>query len=126
MAPTFREDFRESLLRLVSALAESLGFDVAWLAEIHFGGAFSLISNPLMVVPAIAQRTRRIRIGTAVALLPLHHPLSCAEQAATADLLSGGVVELDYLVEFKHCRRRAAAAAPPRARASARCADGLR
>ena len=36
------------------ALAESLGFDVAWLAEIHFGGAFSLISNPLMVVPAIA------------------------------------------------------------------------
>ena len=31
------------------ALAESLGFDVAWLAEIHFGGAFSLLSNPLMV-----------------------------------------------------------------------------
>jgi alkanesulfonate monooxygenase SsuD/methylene tetrahydromethanopterin reductase-like flavin-dependent oxidoreductase (luciferase family) len=75
------------------ALAESLGFDVAWLAEIHFGGAFSLISNPLMVVPAIAQRTRRIRIGTAVVLLPLHHPLSCAEQAATADLLSDGRLE---------------------------------
>ena len=76
------------------ALAESLGFDVAWLAEIHFGGAFSLLSSPLTVVPAIAQRTRRIRIGTAVVLLPLHHPLSCAEQAATADLLSGG--RLDF------------------------------
>jgi alkanesulfonate monooxygenase SsuD/methylene tetrahydromethanopterin reductase-like flavin-dependent oxidoreductase (luciferase family) len=75
------------------ALAESLGFDVAWLAEIHFGGAFSLLSNPLMVVPVIAQRTRRIRIGTAVTLLPLHHPLACAEQAATADLLSGGRLE---------------------------------
>ena len=75
------------------ALAESLGFDVAWLAEIHFGGAFSLISNPLMLVPAIAQRVRRIRLGTAVVLLPLHHPLSCAEQAATADLLSGGRLE---------------------------------
>jgi alkanesulfonate monooxygenase SsuD/methylene tetrahydromethanopterin reductase-like flavin-dependent oxidoreductase (luciferase family) len=74
-------------------LAESLGFDVAWLAELHFGGAFSLLSNPLMVVPVIAQRTRRIRIGTAVTLLPLHHPLSCAEQAATADLLSGGRLE---------------------------------
>ena len=74
-------------------LAESLGFDVAWLAELHFGGAFSLLSNPLMVVPAIAARTRRIRIGTAVTLLPLHHPLSCAEQAATADLLSGGRLE---------------------------------
>ncbi len=75
------------------AFAESLGFDVAWLAEIHFGAAFSLLSNPLMVVPAIAQRTRRIRIGTAVTLLPLHHPLSLAEQAATADLLSGGRLE---------------------------------
>jgi alkanesulfonate monooxygenase SsuD/methylene tetrahydromethanopterin reductase-like flavin-dependent oxidoreductase (luciferase family) len=75
------------------ALGESLGFDVAWLAEIHFGGAFSLVSNPLMVVPAIAARTRRIRIGTAVTLLPLHHPLSVAEQAATADLLSGGRLE---------------------------------
>src|SRR5262245_51485467 len=74
-------------------LAESLGFDVAWLAEIHFGGAFSLLSTPLMAVPVIAQRTRRIRIGTAVVLLPLHHPLACAEQAATADLLSGGRLE---------------------------------
>src|SRR5713101_7760780 len=75
------------------ALAESLGFDVAWLAEIHFGGAFSLLSNPLMMVPVIAQRTKRIRIGTAVSLLPLQHPLSFAEQAATADVLSGGRLE---------------------------------
>ncbi len=75
------------------ALADQLGFDVAWLAELHFGGAFSLLSNPLMAVPVIAQRTRRIRIGTAVTLLPLHHPLSLAEQAATADLLSGGRLE---------------------------------
>jgi len=50
------------------ALADSLGFDVAWLAELHFGGAFSLLANPLMTVPVIAQRTRRIRIGTAVVL----------------------------------------------------------
>jgi alkanesulfonate monooxygenase SsuD/methylene tetrahydromethanopterin reductase-like flavin-dependent oxidoreductase (luciferase family) len=76
------------------ALAESLGFDVAWLAELHFGGAFSLLANPLMLVPVIAQRTTRIRIGTAVSLLPLQHPLSLAEQAATADVLSGG--RLDF------------------------------
>src|SRR3989441_9354467 len=75
------------------ALGDRLGFDVAWLAELHFGGAFSLLSTPLMLVPLIAQRTQRIRIGTAVTLLPLHHPLSCAEQAATADLLSGGRLE---------------------------------
>jgi alkanesulfonate monooxygenase SsuD/methylene tetrahydromethanopterin reductase-like flavin-dependent oxidoreductase (luciferase family) len=75
------------------ALGDTLGFDVAWLAELHFGGAFSLLASPLMVVPVIAQRTRKIRIGTAVTLLPLHNPLSCAEQAATADLLSGGRLE---------------------------------
>ena len=79
------------------ALGDTLGFDVAWLAELHFGGAFSLLANPLMMVPVIAQRTRRIRIGTAVTLLPLHHPLSCAEQAATADVLSGG--RLDFGVD---------------------------
>src|SRR2546430_2769645 len=75
------------------ALGDTLEFDVAWLAELHFGGAFSLLASPLMVVPVIAQRTRTIRIGTAVTLLPLHNPLSCAEQAATADLLSGGRLE---------------------------------
>jgi alkanesulfonate monooxygenase SsuD/methylene tetrahydromethanopterin reductase-like flavin-dependent oxidoreductase (luciferase family) len=80
------------MLELI-ALGDTLGFDVAWLAELHFGGAFSLLASPLMVVPVIAQRTRRIRIGTAVTLLPLHHPLSCAEQAATADVLSGGRLE---------------------------------
>src|SRR5207253_3124461 len=74
-------------------LADALGFDVAWLAELHFGGAFSLLSSPLMMVPLIAQRTRRIRIGTAVTLLPLQHPLSTAEQAATADVLSSGRLE---------------------------------
>jgi alkanesulfonate monooxygenase SsuD/methylene tetrahydromethanopterin reductase-like flavin-dependent oxidoreductase (luciferase family) len=75
------------------ALAEELGFDVAWLAELHFGGAFSLLANPLMMVPVIAERTKRIRIGTAVTLLPLQHPLNTAEQAATADVLSGGRLE---------------------------------
>ena len=85
-------DRYEEMFALI-AFAEELGFDVAWLAELHFGGAFSLLANPLMMVPVIAQRTRRIRIGTAVTLLPLQHPLSCAEQAATADVLSGGRLE---------------------------------
>ena len=76
------------------ALAESLQFDIAWLAEIHFSGAFSLLSVPLMVASVVAQRTTRIRLGTAVSVLPLQHPLSYAEQAATADLLTGG--RLDF------------------------------
>src|SRR6202007_3405015 len=88
---THADRYREMLDMI--ALGDTLGFDVAWLAELHFGGAFSLLSSPLMAVPVIAQRTPRIRIGTAVTLLPLHHPLACAEQAATADVLSGGRLE---------------------------------
>jgi alkanesulfonate monooxygenase SsuD/methylene tetrahydromethanopterin reductase-like flavin-dependent oxidoreductase (luciferase family) len=43
------------------ALGDTLGFDVAWLAELHFGGAFSLLASPLMMVPLIARRTRRVK-----------------------------------------------------------------
>jgi alkanesulfonate monooxygenase SsuD/methylene tetrahydromethanopterin reductase-like flavin-dependent oxidoreductase (luciferase family) len=84
----------------LATLADSLGFDVAWLAEIHFGAAFSLLSTPLMAVPAIAQRTKRIRVGTAVTLLPLHHPLACAEQAAMLDAISGGRLEVGFARAF--------------------------
>ncbi len=74
-------------------LADQLGFDVAWLAELHFFRNFSIMPSPLMVAVAVAQRTRRIRLGTAVTLLPFHHPLRAAEEAATADLLTGGRLE---------------------------------
>src|SRR2546428_2479914 len=75
------------------ARGDGLGLAGGGLAGRHWGGGFSLRASPLMVVRVIAQRTKGIRIGTAVPLLPLHHPLSCAEQAATADLLSGGRLE---------------------------------
>src|SRR4029450_8180880 len=75
------------------ALADDLGFDVAWLAELHFGGAFSLLAQPLMAGPPTPAPPPRIRIGTAVTLWPLRHPLECAEQAAIADILSGGRLE---------------------------------
>jgi hypothetical protein len=58
---THAERYTEMLDLVV--LADTLGFDVAWLAEIHFSGAFSLLPVPLMVAPVIAQRTRRIRKG---------------------------------------------------------------
>src|SRR5262249_14317177 len=76
-----------------SGLAASLASPVAGWAETHFGGAFSPLPGPLMPVPVTAHRPRQTRVGPAVTLLPLHHPLACAEQAATADLLSGGRLE---------------------------------
>ena len=71
-------------------LADQLGFDSAWLAELHFNPRFSVMSAPLMVASAIAETTANIKIGTAVHLMPLHNPVRLAEEAATLDVLSGG------------------------------------
>ncbi len=70
--------------------AEALGLDVMWLAELHFDPERSVLSAPLSIASAIAARTRRIRIGIAVQVLPLCHPLRLAEEAATVDQISGG------------------------------------
>jgi alkanesulfonate monooxygenase SsuD/methylene tetrahydromethanopterin reductase-like flavin-dependent oxidoreductase (luciferase family) len=74
-------------------LGDELGFDTAWLGELHFIPSFSCLASPLMILAAAAQRTKRIRLGTAVTLLPLHNPVKMAEDAATLDVLSNGRLE---------------------------------
>ena len=71
-------------------LADQLGYDMAWLAELHFARQFSVMPAPLLMASALSQTTQRIMLGTAVNLLPLHHPLRIAEEVATLDVLSGG------------------------------------
>ena len=71
-------------------LADELGFDQVWLAELHFNPRFSVMPAPLLLASAIAQATERIKIGTAVNLVPLHQPVRLAEEVATLDLLSEG------------------------------------
>jgi alkanesulfonate monooxygenase SsuD/methylene tetrahydromethanopterin reductase-like flavin-dependent oxidoreductase (luciferase family) len=70
--------------------AEDWGLDAIWLAEIHQQAARSVMSAPLTVAAAIAARTSRIKIGTAVQVLPLAHPLRLAEETATVDQISRG------------------------------------
>ena len=70
--------------------AERWGLDAMWLAELHFAPERSVLASPMILAATIAQRTRRMKIGTAVQVLPLCHPLRLAEEVATVDQLSGG------------------------------------
>jgi alkanesulfonate monooxygenase SsuD/methylene tetrahydromethanopterin reductase-like flavin-dependent oxidoreductase (luciferase family) len=70
--------------------AEEWGLDAVWLAELHFSPRRSVLASPMTVACAIAARTSHLKIGTAVQVLPLCHPLQVAEEAATVDHISHG------------------------------------
>jgi alkanesulfonate monooxygenase SsuD/methylene tetrahydromethanopterin reductase-like flavin-dependent oxidoreductase (luciferase family) len=84
--------FDESMAQMRAA--EDLGFDAVWLGELHFQKDRSVLASPLVVAGAIAGCTRRVKIGIAVQVLPLSHPLRLAEDVATVDHLSRG--RLDF------------------------------
>lgn len=68
--------------------AEKAGFDSVWLGEHHNNPI--LHPAPLIGLAAVASRTRSIRLGTGVLLLPLYHPMMVAEEGAMVDMISGG------------------------------------
>ena len=70
--------------------AERWGLDAIWLAELHFDPERSVLSSPMCIASAVATRTKRIKIGIAVQVLPLCNPLRIAEEAATVDQISQG------------------------------------
>lgn len=73
--------------------AETLGFESVFLVEHHFTG-FGQVSASLNLLSFLAARTSRMRLGTAVMVLPWHNPALLVEQAATVDVLSGGRLDL--------------------------------
>ncbi len=77
----------------LTQVAERLGFDSAWCAEHHFS-TYGYLSRPLMFALHLAAHTEHIRVGSAVVVLPLHHPLVVAEEIGTADVLSGGRLDV--------------------------------
>ena len=80
--------FQESF-DLVDA-SEAWGLDGVWLGEIHFNPVRSVLSSPVALTGYLAARTRRVRIGTAITVIPLSNPLRIAEDVATLDHLTQG------------------------------------
>ncbi len=76
-------------------VGEALGFVGMWMAEHHFT-RYGLGASSLLLASYIAARTTTIRLGTAVLVPPLHHPIRLAEDIATLDLISGGRLDLGF------------------------------
>jgi len=90
-AISFEALYRASLEQI--SWAETLGFGSVWLTEHHFC-ADGYTPSPLVIAAAIGERTRRMRIGTNLMLLPLADPVRLAEDAATLSILTGGRFDL--------------------------------
>jgi alkanesulfonate monooxygenase SsuD/methylene tetrahydromethanopterin reductase-like flavin-dependent oxidoreductase (luciferase family) len=73
--------------------AEPLGYRSVWIAEHHFND-YGLCPAPPVLAAFVAARTRALRLGMGVSLLPLHHPVDLAEQLAVLDVVSGGRLDV--------------------------------
>ena len=83
-ADCFAEGFRQI------DLAEEVGFNTIWLAELHFGANRSMLSSPIPIAGAIGARNKKVRVGLAVHIVGLHNPLRIAEEVATIDQIAEG------------------------------------
>lgn len=81
-------------------LAEASGFDACFFGE-HHQDKDGFLPSPLIVATAVAARTSRLRVGTSVILLPLHHPVRVAEDVITLDLVSRGRVVLGVGIGYQ-------------------------
>ena len=81
--------------------AEQLNFSRIWFAEHHFSN-YSYSSHPLITLSHIAAKTKKIKLGTAIIPITLHHPLLIAEACATVDILSNGRLEVGLGKGYQH------------------------
>src|SRR6201987_5864019 len=105
-----------------NAEAEALGFTSSFSVEHHFSG-WNQVSSTLLLLTGLAMRTTRLRLGSAVMVLPWHNPVLLAEQAATLDLISGGRLDLGIGKGYRHSEFNGFQIAPEEA--EARFAEAL-
>jgi alkanesulfonate monooxygenase SsuD/methylene tetrahydromethanopterin reductase-like flavin-dependent oxidoreductase (luciferase family) len=96
--------------------AEALGLHSSFSVEHHFSG-WNQVSATLMLLMALAMRTKTLRLGTAVIVLPWHNPVLLAEQAATLDLVSGGRFDFGIGKGYRHSEFNGFQIAPEEAEA---------
>ena len=89
LSRTVPELYRQVIAQ--AELAETLGYDTFFCAEHHFH-EYGVVPNPAVMLGALSQRTKRIRLGTGISILTFHDPRTVAESYAMLDVLSGGRV----------------------------------
>jgi len=114
LPPETGQGFRDYLEFNVEA--EALGFNSSFLVEHHFTG-WNQVSSTLMLLMALAMRTKTLRLGSAVMVLPWHNPVLLAEQAATLDLVSGGRFDFGIGKGYRHSEFQGFQIAPDEAQA---------
>ncbi len=114
LGPESGQGFRDYLDFNVEA--EALGFKSSFLVEHHFTG-WNQVSATLMLLAALAMRTKTLRLGSAVMVLPWHNPVLLAEQAATLDLISGGRFDFGIGKGYRHSEFKGFQIAPEEAEA---------
>src|SRR6202140_2782237 len=108
------EGFRDFIEYNVEA--EALGFHSTFVVEHHFTG-YGQVSATLNLLTWLGARTRPLRLGSAVIVLPWHNPVLLAEQAATLDLTSGGRFDFGIGKGYRHSEFKGFAIAPEEAEA---------
>lgn len=83
-----------------AAWTETLGFTDVWLTE-HHDAEDGYSPSPLMIASAIAAKTNKVHIGTAIALAPFYHPVRLAEDGAILDIISNGRIELGFGLGYR-------------------------
>jgi alkanesulfonate monooxygenase SsuD/methylene tetrahydromethanopterin reductase-like flavin-dependent oxidoreductase (luciferase family) len=84
----------------LAAWSEGAGFDAAWVPEHHLASDH-YASSPMIVLAALAARTKKLRLGSAIALAPLYHPLRFAQDCAALDILANGRLEMALAIGYR-------------------------